>query len=288
LEAPSADRCCSALRRYSRYCAILQPSSTVTLAGCVGCRSTRAGARREMGLRFRRSVRLFPGVRLNFSGSGVSTTVGVRGAAVTLGQHGTHLNLGLPGTGLSYRTRISPPTSRSQQVEEPVSAWPESRRPTPRGAPGVAAIPGTEQEIRSADVTQLTSTGLNELKALINAARQRKSELLRERASTAEVLRRAKGRLRLAEAVIVRLVTKRWIPGLVDAANSAHDAHEDVKAQLDGCFVEVDLISARRLERATPTWSRPLIASPPVAAFGTSRAGQVLIGSRHGRPPPPR
>lgn len=193
-----------------------------------------------MGLRFRRSVRLFPGVRLNFSRSGVSTTVGVRGATVTLGQHGAHLNLGLPGTGLSYRTRISPPTSGPVKVPEPTSAWPESRRPLPRDAPGVAAIPGTEQEIRSADVTQLTSAGLNELKALINGARQRKSELLRERASTAEVLRRAGGRLRLAEAVIVRLITKRWIPGLVDAANSAHDAHEDVKAQLDGCFVEVD------------------------------------------------
>lgn len=193
-----------------------------------------------MGLRFRRSVRLFPGVRLNFSRSGVSTTVGVRGATVTLGQQGSHLNLSLPGTGLSYRTRISPPVSRPLQVSEPASAWVEPQRPPPRGGPGVAAIPGTEQEIRSADVNQLTSAGLSDLKALINAARQRKSELLREHANTAEVLRRASSRLRLAETVIVRLVTKRWIPGLVDAANLAHDVHEDVKAQLDGCFVEVD------------------------------------------------
>ncbi|HVF62331.1 MAG TPA: DUF4236 domain-containing protein [Thermoanaerobaculia bacterium] len=58
-----------------------------------------------MGLSFRRSVRLFPGVRLNFSASGLSTTVGARGASLTIGPRGAHLNVGLPGTGLSYRER---------------------------------------------------------------------------------------------------------------------------------------------------------------------------------------
>jgi Protein of unknown function (DUF4236) len=37
-----------------------------------------------MSFRFRKSVQLFPGVRLNFSPSGVSTTIGVRGAALAL------------------------------------------------------------------------------------------------------------------------------------------------------------------------------------------------------------
>jgi hypothetical protein len=47
-----------------------------------------------------------PGVRLNLSRSGLSTTVGVRGASVTLGKKGTYANVGLPGSGVSYRTRI--------------------------------------------------------------------------------------------------------------------------------------------------------------------------------------
>lgn len=59
-----------------------------------------------MGLRFRRTVKLLPGVRLNLSRSGVSTTVGVRGASVTAGKQGTYANVGLPGSGVSYRTRI--------------------------------------------------------------------------------------------------------------------------------------------------------------------------------------
>jgi len=48
-----------------------------------------------------------PGVRLNFSGSGVSTTIGPRGATVTLGKRGARANLGMPGTGISYSTRLS-------------------------------------------------------------------------------------------------------------------------------------------------------------------------------------
>ena len=60
-----------------------------------------------MGLRFRKSVRICPGVRLNFSKSGVSTTVGGRGFSVASGSRGTYVNTGIPGTGLSYREKIS-------------------------------------------------------------------------------------------------------------------------------------------------------------------------------------
>jgi hypothetical protein len=60
-----------------------------------------------MGLRFRRSIRLMPGVRLNFGLSGVSATLGPRGASVNVGSRGAFLNLGLPGTGLSSRTRLT-------------------------------------------------------------------------------------------------------------------------------------------------------------------------------------
>jgi len=55
-----------------------------------------------MGLRFRRSVRLFPGVRLNFSGSGISTSIGGRGAHVTYGHGHVRTTVGIPGTGVSY------------------------------------------------------------------------------------------------------------------------------------------------------------------------------------------
>ena len=59
-----------------------------------------------MAYRFRRSIRLFPGVRLNLSRGGVSASLGVRGATVNLGKRGARATVGLPGTGLSYTTSL--------------------------------------------------------------------------------------------------------------------------------------------------------------------------------------
>jgi hypothetical protein len=55
-----------------------------------------------MGFRFRRSIKILPGIRLNLSRSGVSTSVGVRGAHVTIGHGQVRETVGIPGTGLSY------------------------------------------------------------------------------------------------------------------------------------------------------------------------------------------
>ena len=65
-----------------------------------------------MGFRFRRQLRLFPGLHLNLSCSGVSATVGVPGLRVTLGKRPA-LNVGLPGTGISYRESLgsAPPAA---------------------------------------------------------------------------------------------------------------------------------------------------------------------------------
>src|SRR5260221_11280088 len=55
-----------------------------------------------MGFRFRRSIRILPGLRLNMGKRGVSASVGVRGAHVTVGHGKIRETVGVPGTGLSY------------------------------------------------------------------------------------------------------------------------------------------------------------------------------------------
>lgn len=60
-----------------------------------------------MGFRFHRSKKLFPGVRINFSKSGIGFSFGRRGARYSIGPNGTRTTLGIPGTGLSYISRSS-------------------------------------------------------------------------------------------------------------------------------------------------------------------------------------
>ncbi len=55
-----------------------------------------------MGFRFFRRVRVAPGMTLNFSKGGLSTSFGPRGAKYTVGTSGTRGTVGLPGTGLYY------------------------------------------------------------------------------------------------------------------------------------------------------------------------------------------
>ena len=61
-----------------------------------------------MGWRFRKSIRILPGVRINIGKKGVnSISLGKRGATLNVSDHGTRVTLGMPGTGLSYSEKIS-------------------------------------------------------------------------------------------------------------------------------------------------------------------------------------
>lgn len=57
--------------------------------------------------RFRKTFSIFPGVRINLSKTGVSSSIGGNGATVNVGKNGPMVTLGIPGTGLSYRTPVS-------------------------------------------------------------------------------------------------------------------------------------------------------------------------------------
>jgi hypothetical protein len=58
------------------------------------------------GLRFQKRLSILPGVRVNLSKSGASTSIGPRGADVNIGRDGVTTNAGIPGTGLSYRQKV--------------------------------------------------------------------------------------------------------------------------------------------------------------------------------------
>lgn len=56
-----------------------------------------------MGLNFRKSITILPGVKLNLSKSGVGISTGVKGARVSLNTKGqARTTLGIPGTGIYY------------------------------------------------------------------------------------------------------------------------------------------------------------------------------------------
>jgi hypothetical protein len=62
-----------------------------------------------MGFRFRKTIKLFPGVKLNFSKSGLSTSIGGPGATINISKRGTRGTVGIPGAGISSSENLFKP-----------------------------------------------------------------------------------------------------------------------------------------------------------------------------------
>lgn len=59
-----------------------------------------------MGLRYRKRIKVAPGLHLNISKSGISTSVGKPGSTLNISKRGARATVGLPGTGLSYSQNL--------------------------------------------------------------------------------------------------------------------------------------------------------------------------------------
>lgn len=121
-----------------------------------------------MGWSFRRRIKVIPGVYLNVSKRGVSTSVGVRGASLTFGRDGTYANVGIPGSGLYNRQKISGHRVATPQV--PANAFNEQYQdPVPIEPP----VSSPDYEYVSADPLDISSEGLSGLhSALLEANKQ--------------------------------------------------------------------------------------------------------------------
>lgn len=79
-----------------------------------------------MGLRIRKSIKIAPGVRLNFGKKGISTSIGKRGAGITIGPTGTTAHVGIPGTGISYVKKVG---TTKKSVDEKSQSTGENKKP---------------------------------------------------------------------------------------------------------------------------------------------------------------
>ncbi|RWD94515.1 DUF4236 domain-containing protein [Mesorhizobium sp.] len=59
-----------------------------------------------MPFRFRRTVKIVPGLKLNVGKKSLSVRAGGRGFGLTSGTAGSRVSAGLPGTGLSYTKKL--------------------------------------------------------------------------------------------------------------------------------------------------------------------------------------
>ena len=140
--------------------------------------------------RFRRSIKLFPGVRWNLGSKSSSLSIGGRGAHYTFGSSGSRFTAGIPGTGLSYtdihssHKRVA---TRHPRIPEPSEEWVRNNRVnmtlhTPDRQPGEPPIrPDQLDTIRGLlpdlDFSQLKDFGETQADNLIGQIRFQQKEV---------------------------------------------------------------------------------------------------------------
>lgn len=123
-----------------------------------------------MALRFRKSIKLAPGIRMNLSGSGLGWTLGPRGASVGIGKRGTFLNTGIPGTGLSSRQSLTGGGSTGSAVS--------STRPQ-RPAPATVSM-SLNVSVSDDGVISFTDSGGNPVsEAIVEVAKKQQGEAIK-------------------------------------------------------------------------------------------------------------
>jgi hypothetical protein len=132
-----------------------------------------------MGWRFRKSFSPLPGVRINLSPGGLSTSVGVGPFRVSAGPRGPAITARIPGTGISFRQPLAPGKKEPKRFQE---ERPREWSPPPGLLPLTHSGHG---EIASAGTSELTSEGLVQFKELLTKARDERRSLLPELQSTA-------------------------------------------------------------------------------------------------------
>lgn len=177
-------------------------------------------------MRFRRKAKLFPGVYLNFSKTGISTTIGVPGASINLSKKGTYLNTGIPGTGIYDRQKIGGNTSEG------------NNNPSESIEPTIETLPKESAGAIKTDQAEATTTeGLQSLKNTLLECYEEREQLKKEISQASKKLKTATTILTVSYILIVGLLIK-WFK------QNRNDKKEDLaelKKQLEDCYVNIDL-----------------------------------------------
>lgn len=192
-------------------------------------------------MRFRRRTKLFPGVWINFSKSGISTTIGPQGANLNFNRDGTFLNTGIPGTGLYDRKRVGakPSNSRSKKARQ------SPEQPSSPALQKASAIQ-SQEAVASPEAQALTTEGLEAL--LLNL-----KECHAEREALKKDIYRAEGIYHSRKTL--ELFSKIFLIGFVlpwfkKRSGEAKEELSILRASLEECVVNVGIEAEPEINEA--------------------------------------
>lgn len=183
-----------------------------------------------MAWRFRKSVKLIPGVRLNFSSRGMSTTIGGRGAGINFSGRGVYGYASIPGTGISFRERLDKPSAKPPYYLDD------------RETPELPTL-FTEyaENIVSVDVQEITSQDMLGVKNLILATHEQRKSIAESITKVERDCTISKVKLIGSYIFLVGLFYKKLASDIKIDIASQKDVLAALKEQEENSFVRLEV-----------------------------------------------
>jgi len=189
-----------------------------------------------MAWSFRKRIKIIPGIHLNISKRGISTTIGVRGASVNFSSRGTYLNTSIPGTGFSHRQQISGGNNAS--IQQP--AYSPTLQTPVLPIPNLPQEPASTDNIFSLDANQITSNDMQGIKDAILLAHKQRNELTVDRFSVFEQWKRNERRLSWSYWLLYGFMFKKHTLALKADIAKQKETIIAIDQQLKNSAVELD------------------------------------------------
>ena len=177
-----------------------------------------------MAWSFRKRVKIIPGVYLNLSKSGISTSIGVKGASMTFANSGTYLNTGVPFLGIYDRQKLSgsnPSLPPQLYDHEPQVEYSDN--------------------IFSADIHEITSQDMQGVKEAILLAHQQKEELKNDLLKIQSALGMSKVKRMLSYMLLYGLIKKTIPAHLKTDIETQKEAIKQTKDQIEKAYVKLEI-----------------------------------------------
>lgn len=178
-----------------------------------------------MAWSYRKRIKIIPGVHLNISKRGISTSIGIKGASLNFSSSGTRLNTNVLGFTNSYRISGS-------------SSQRPSSLPNPDPQPLYTEL---SDNIFSADLHEITSQNMAGIKESILLAQQQKSELQKDLKKIKKDLRFSKTKKIASYIFIYGLVNKTIVQKLNEDISSQKEALKETQLVIDNSAVNINI-----------------------------------------------
>jgi len=133
-----------------------------------------------MGWRFRKSFKLFPGVKLNLSRGGLSLSLGGSPATLNIGPRGPRATFGAPGSGLSFSVPLAGQPAGRGDAHVPAPAPGIAFPPAPAVPQPVTIADPSMHEIRSVNPDLMRGGSMDGFRQLLQEAQKEEAAIATE------------------------------------------------------------------------------------------------------------